>query len=297
MTRSQRSMRAPLTCLLVCALWPVSAWASGSLVISLQDDRSRAVEGTVTATPDGGGQAQSCSTRGGRCTINGLAAGRFRVSANLIRGGMVPATSVTVQNGRAASVRLTALPPPVAAPMQQGSAGGGNAPPPQIPGGSQGGTHVPGGAPGAQQVIVQGGAGAIVRGAQVPGARPVPGQGPRPIVVTPGGARPTPVGTTMTAQGANVQLGAPRNLGTGQRAAVLGTTQDQRGRRVEGTITVTEAGRTIGTVSTTGGSFTCFDLAAGSYSLSFTAISGQRASQNVSVGAGPASSVRLTIVR
>jgi hypothetical protein len=94
-----------------------------------------------------------------------------------------------------------------------------------------------------------------------------------------------------------VTQAAARNLGTGQRAAVLGITQDQRARRVEGTVTVTQSGRTIGTVSTTGGSFTCFDLAAGSYSLSFTAVGGQRATSNVVVGAGPASSVRLSIVR
>jgi hypothetical protein len=288
-------MRASLFCVLVCLVAPSSAWASGSLVISLQDDRSRAIEGTVTATPDGGrGQSQTCSTRGGRCTINGLAAGRFRVSATLIRGGMVPAASVTILEGRAASVRLTALPPPTTPGMSQNQAGG-NAPPPQVgQGGQPGGTHAGQGA--GVPVIVRGGAGVLAagQGQNVPGgARPMPGQGPRPIVVQPGGGGAQVVGTNMTAQNTN----QVRNLGSGQRASVLGTTQDQRGRRVEGTVTVTQAGRTIGTVSTTGGSFTCFDLSAGSYTLSFTAIGGQRASSNVNVGAGAASSVRLSIVR
>jgi hypothetical protein len=270
------------------------------LVISLQDDRSRAVEGTVTATPDGGrGQSQTCSTRGGRCTINGLAAGRFRVSATLIRGGMVPAASVTILEGRAASVRLTALPPPTTPGMsQQQSNGGGNAPAPQVgQGGQPGGTRAGQGA--GVPVVVRGGAGVIAQGQgqNLPGARPMPGQSPRPIVVQPGGGGAQIVGTNVSAQNTNQAGGAPRNLGTGQRASVLGTTQDQRGRRVEGTVTVTQAGRTIGTVSTTGGAFTCFDLSSGSYTLSFTAIGGQRASSNVNVGAGAASSVRLSIVR
>lgn len=291
MARSSSSMRAPLMpCLLVCLAWPSAAWASGSLVISLQDDRSRAVEGTITATPERGGQAQTCSTRGGRCTINGLAAGRFRVGATLVRGGLVPAATVTVQDGRAASVRLTATPPPVAAPMQQGAAGGGNQPPPQVPGGNQGGTHSPGAQPGAG-VVVQAGPGAVVRGTHVPGVRAVPAGGPQPIVARPNGPGPQPVAGQVVAQA------VARNLGTGQHAAVRGVTQDQRGRRVEGSVTVSQSGRTIGTVSTTGGAFTCFDLAPGSYSLSFTAVGGQRATSNVVVGGGAASSVRLSIVR
>lgn len=297
MIGSDNTMRAPLIGLLVCLAWPASAWASGSLVISLQDDHSRAVEGTVTASPEGGGQGQTCATRGGRCTINGLAAGRVRVSATLVRGGLVPASTVMVQNGRPVSVRLTALPPPTAPGMQQTGGGGGNAPAPQVlPGGAQGGTHP--GAPGAGGVRVQGGAGALVRAMPAPGGQVVPGRGPAPIVVTPGHGGAAPVGTNVAMQGAAVQAGAaPRNLGTGQHASVMGTTQDQRGRRVEGTVTVTQSGHTIGTVSTTGGSFTCFDLAAGTYSVSFTAVGGQHTSQNLSVAGGPASSIRLTIVR
>lgn len=287
-------MRALLVALLLAVLWPTSAFAAGSLVISLQDDHGRAVEGTVTATPAAGGQARTCATHGGRCTLS-VPAGRYLVGATLIRGGFVPASSVTVQDGRAASVRLSALPPPTAAPMQQTTGQGGPANPVVPGGGAQGGTHPPAG--GGQGVVVQGGPNVALQGARAPGFRPVvPGQGPPPVVVTPG--HPQPVGSTMSVQGAAVNPGAaPRNLGTGQRASVLGTAQDQRGRRVEGSVTVTQAGRTIGTVSTTGGSFTCFDLPAGSYNVSFRALTGQQASRDVVVGAGPAVSVRLSVTR
>ncbi len=207
-------MGTPLALLLLAVAWSSSAWATGSLTISLQDDRSRAVEGTVTARPQGGGQAHTCSTRGGRCSITGLTAGRHQVTATLVRGGFVPAATVTIVDGRTTSVRLTA------------------------------------------------------QAASVP--------------------------TTATAQTTQVST---RNLGVGQHASVIGTTQDQRGRRVEGTVTVTQNGHTIGTVSTAGGSFTAFDLSPGTYSFSFTALTGQSTSRNVTVTGGAATSVRLSVTR
>ncbi len=241
MTRCQPlGMRTPLALLLLAVAWPSSAWATGSLTISLQDDRSRAVEGTVTARPQGGGQAHTCSTRGGRCSITGLTAGRHQVTATLVRGGFVPAATVTIVDGRTTSVRLTA------------------------------------------------------QAASVPTTVPVlvhPGTSTQPS----GQSAPVATGTTTaTAQTTQVST---RNLGVGQHASVIGTTQDQRGRRVEGTVTVTQNGHTIGTVSTAGGSFTAFDLSPGTYSFSFTALTGQSTSRNVSVTGGAATSVRLSVTR
>ena len=298
MVRSQSSMRTSLALALLAFAWPTVALASGSLTISLQDDRSRAVEGTATATPEGGGAAQSCSTRGGRCSITGLQAGRYRVSAGLVRGGVTPTSTVTVLEGRAASVRLTALPPPTAGTVRQTQGGSTPAPPPVPDGGpAGGGPHGAGGA-GPGGVTVRPGGPATAQGALVRGIRPgVPGRAPGPIVVqqagpnAQGGAPAAPVGTNQS------RTAAARNLGTGQHAAILGRTQDQRGRRVEGSVTVQQGNQSIGTVSTTGGSFTAFDLPPGQYSLSFTALTGQRTTGTVTVVQGAAASVRLTVTR
>jgi len=246
MNRSQPlEMRIPLALLLLAVAWPSSAWATGSLTISLQDDRSWAIEGTVTAQPEGGGQAHTCSTRGGRCSIMGLTAGRHQVTATLVRGGFVPPARVTIVDGRATSVRLTAQAASVPTTTQ------------------------------TQQ-------------------SPTPSGGTRPggtSKTQPSGqSAPVAIGTT-TAQVST------RNLGVGQHASVLGTTQDQRGRRVEGTVTVTQNGHTIGAVSTTGGSFTVFDLSPGTYSFMFTALTGQSTSRNVTVASGAATSVRLSVTR
>src|SRR5688572_16752934 len=117
-------MRRHFTALLFAAVtFPTSAWASGSVLVSLQDDGGRPVEGMATATPEGGGPARTCSTQGGRCTILGLPAGRYRVGASLLRGGIVPAGLVFVTEGRAASVRLTSV-SVSPAPVQQHGAGG-----------------------------------------------------------------------------------------------------------------------------------------------------------------------------
>jgi len=288
-------MRTSRCLALLALLWPTAAFASGSLTISLQDDHSRAIEGTATARPVGGGTAKSCSTRGGRCSIPGLAAGRYQVSATLIRGGLVPAANVAVVEGRAASVRLTALPPPTTGTSQQtvGAAG-----PPQVPNaGPGGGTH-PGAAPGPGVVNVRPGATATAQMAQAPVVRPgLPGQGPRPIVTQGPSVQTAQAGTVVSGMAPAGNATPPRNLGTGQHATILGRTQDQRGRVVEGSVSVQQANHTVGTVSTTGGAFTAFDLAPGQYVVSFTALTGQRATANVTVTAGPAASVRLTINR
>jgi hypothetical protein len=278
------TMRLTLATVLLLSALPARAIAAGSLTISLQDDRARPVEGTASVTPLGGGGSRSCITRAGTCTVSSLAAGPYRVAATTLRGGSAPAVTVSVVEGRSVRARLTAPAGPApTAPMQ--SSGG--AQQQVIPMAQPGSTR-----PGAPGVTVHPGPavsnpgvqGTLHAGAPLPTSR-----GPLPVLL-----HDTPHGTTMVTTSAQT---APHNLGSGNHWVIRGQAQDQRSRPVEGNVTVSQGSTVLGTVSTTGGAFQVYDLAPGTYHLSFTCLSGQRTSASVAVGGGTAVSVRLIVQR
>ncbi len=78
----------------------------------------------------------------------------------------------------------------------------------------------------------------------------------------------------------------PRNLGRGSAVSVRGNTTDARGRPADGTVTFKQGDRTIGTANTTGGRFVAYDLAAGSYSVTFRSAAGRQGTKSVTVRRG-----------
>ena len=100
-------MRLPFLSWFLVLLAPSAVWARGSLTVSVVDERSRPVEGTVSVAPQGGGAARNCTTRGGQCSVRRLAAGWYRVTAATARGQTPPAVVVAVRSGRNVRARLT----------------------------------------------------------------------------------------------------------------------------------------------------------------------------------------------
>jgi hypothetical protein len=113
---------ARLLATIALVLLPSLALAE-DLNVTLTDNRGRAVDGQVTATPSAGGTALRCTTRGGRCTIH-VSAGTYSVRATLLSGGSIPAKNVTVRSGATASVALAAPAPGTSTPTVSTTAAG-----------------------------------------------------------------------------------------------------------------------------------------------------------------------------
>ncbi|MEM9193057.1 MAG: hypothetical protein AAGF12_28035 [Myxococcota bacterium] len=104
-------------------------------------------------------------------------------------------------------------------------------------------------------------------------------------VIVPPGHPPTSTGTTTTAGTVTATPGtpAPRNLGTGSRMAAQGTVLDSAGRPSDATITVHRGARVVGTVRTTAGRFSIFDVDGGSYRFALRSSRGTEASRTVNL--------------
>lgn len=140
---------------------------------------------------------------------------------------------------------------------------------------------------------------AVVSGANIrpavrtPITTPVAG-GIRPVTPT-STATPTATATRITTSGTVYSTGVSsgRPLGTGRTLAVQGSVMDSAGRPVDATITVSNAGGVVGTVTSTAGRFSMYDLPPGAYS--FAALSTRRTSSTLSVSVGTATVSRVTV--
>lgn len=80
------------------------AVAAGKLEVSLKDDKGVTINGKVTARK--GEEVESCTTAAGSCTLTGLAAGVWKVSAKTAGDAKSNSKSVTVKNDHTASTTL-----------------------------------------------------------------------------------------------------------------------------------------------------------------------------------------------
>ncbi|MFO8070907.1 MAG: hypothetical protein R6V85_03435 [Polyangia bacterium] len=78
--------------------------AGGKLEVSLKDDKGVTINGKVTARK--GEAVESCTTAAGSCTLTGLAAGVWKVSAKTTGGAESGSKSVTVKNDHTSSTSL-----------------------------------------------------------------------------------------------------------------------------------------------------------------------------------------------
>ncbi|MFK7987071.1 MAG: carboxypeptidase-like regulatory domain-containing protein [Sandaracinaceae bacterium] len=83
------------------------ASAQASVTVEVRVASGAAGDAQVTLTPTGGGASHSCRTRGGRCQIPGVPAGRYVVSAAPSNGGQSPIPRPVMIGGRATTVRVT----------------------------------------------------------------------------------------------------------------------------------------------------------------------------------------------
>ncbi|MCC6876692.1 MAG: carboxypeptidase regulatory-like domain-containing protein [Sandaracinaceae bacterium] len=70
--------------------WALPALADAEVVVQVRAPGGGTGEATVTLTPEGGGEARSCTTRNGTCRISGVPSGRYVVTAQPIGAGQPP---------------------------------------------------------------------------------------------------------------------------------------------------------------------------------------------------------------
>ncbi len=101
---------------------------------------------------------------------------------------------------------------------------------------------------------------------------------------------------TSVARVADVGVRPPmRDLSTGSRQVAWVHLVDERGRRMDGRILVSQAGTAVGETHTSGGIAMVFDLAPGGYTLSATAIGGGTGSVSFRIPGGSPVVCNITI--
>lgn len=73
-------LRTALAVFLATVVFIPTAFADALVVVEVRTPDGAPADGTVTLTPRGEGQSHSCTTRAGRCRIEGVAGGMYRVS-------------------------------------------------------------------------------------------------------------------------------------------------------------------------------------------------------------------------
>lgn len=224
---------------------PAFAAADARVQVRLTDSDGRPVDGTVTMVA--GARRLSCRTTAGRCTIT-APAGSYSATVAARSGGSPAPRTVSVPASGTITLAF-ATPAPAAGAPSGGTTTSSERPP------TTGMTVV----------------GAVV------GSR---GTGTS-AEADAGTAR---TGTTSTRSGGMSVVGAvvgsrgtgtsASSLSSGTRVVCQGTVRDAAGRAVDATITVRQGSTTLGTVRTTAGRFSIYDLAAGSYSLAASGAGG-----------------------
>jgi len=85
--------------------WGFAAEAQGAIKVSLRDGKGVAINGKVIAKL--GSTVKECNSAAGTCTLKGLAAGKWTVTAKSGGGATGGPQTVTVQDGKTASITLT----------------------------------------------------------------------------------------------------------------------------------------------------------------------------------------------
>jgi hypothetical protein len=81
---------AALALALAVAIVPALALAQARVQVRVRTADGGPGEARVTLTPEGGGAPHSCRTTGGACSMEGLASGRYVVTAEPLAGGRAP---------------------------------------------------------------------------------------------------------------------------------------------------------------------------------------------------------------
>lgn len=87
---SHRTRSLSLVVALLVSAVASSASAQATVTVHVRTADGSAGDARVTFSPEGAGQERSCQTRNGTCTIPGMTAGRYVVTATPIAGGRAP---------------------------------------------------------------------------------------------------------------------------------------------------------------------------------------------------------------
>lgn len=261
---------------------PGVASADGTVQVQVTDAEGRPLDGSVTLR---GPTTRSCRTMAGRCTLS-LPGGTYTATLAPVRGGAPPARSVRVPASGVISLPLrattaTAATPVTARPVQTSAAPG-----------TTTARRPPGGTP------ALGGPRIVTRPATQQPVRPTTtAPGARPAVVRTGGGVTTSPGVTpvrppssqpaarpTTTRAVPVMMG--RNLASGSRIVCQGSIQDSAGRPTDATITVSSGATVVGSISSTAGRFTIYDLSPGTYALSIRSTRGTTTSATMRLTGG-----------
>jgi hypothetical protein len=84
-----------------------------------------------------------------------------------------------------------------------------------------------------------------------------------------------------------------RDLSKGKTKVLLGTTRDDNGRVLNGTVTIKKGSETIGKSKTQGGAYRIYDLSPGTYSVNFESTGGKKSSRTIKIVSGKVADVNL----
>ncbi len=239
-------------------LAPTLALAQASVQFRITDSAGRPLDGRVTMTGQPG--TLGCSTTASRCTVVATA-GTYTVTVAPVREAAPAPRTLVVPPSGALTVAFATRP-----------------------------------ASGAALV----GAGAVRTAVRPVTATPL-STGVRVVTPTPTptatgtttGGTPTATATATRVTTTSTAYVAVRSLGSGRTLVVQGSVMDTAGRPVDATITVSGSGGTVGSVSSTAGRFSMFDLPPGTYTFASRSTRGTTANMTVTLAAGTVS--RLTV--
>jgi hypothetical protein len=100
-----------LTALVVTAplVWPLPAAAQATVVVQVRTPDGEPAEGKVTLVPKGEGQRHQCTTREGKCSMEGVPGGSYEVRLEPADGKAPPPRKVMIPpSGKATLIVSTA---------------------------------------------------------------------------------------------------------------------------------------------------------------------------------------------
>ncbi len=268
---------------------PPVARADARIAVRLTDHEGRPVDGTVTLTA--GSVTRSCRTTASRCTIT-APAGTYTVTLRPVRGAAPAPRTLRVPASGTISLALRAG----AATMQTTAVATRTTTVRAEPSGTTSSTSP---APtGSVTRAVRTPASRVTRttGRRVSGVRRATAVRPSTTVPTSASTSGGSGGETTTAptssgsvarrvDATSVLAGSTaRDLASGDRLAVQGRVLDGAGRPTDATLTVKRGDEVVGTARTTAGSFSLYDLPAGTYDVALRSSRGTTATGRITVG-------------